>query len=255
MAAMHFADINGRQYVQFDRLRHLPNLRHAFSTRPGDMSARIDQLQEKRAINRQRMAADLGFDAERLWYCRQVHETHLAIVGADDAGGMLEGTDAVITAAPDVPLMTFSADCPLILACDPVSRVVGLAHASWRCTTGGLTARLIDTMRATFGCVPGRMVAGIGPGAGPCCYEVRDDVYNAARGLPHADDLFQRRDGHMYFDLWRANRELLQAAGVAPENIETAGICTMCRNDLFFSFRREGTGCGHFGLLAGMLPP
>ncbi len=59
----------------------------------------------------------------------------------------------------------------------------------------------------------------------------------------------------MYFDLWRANRAQLQAVGVRHANIETAEICTMCGGGLFYSFRREGAGCGHFGLMAGLTDP
>lgn len=58
----------------------------------------------------------------------------------------------------------------------------------------------------------------------------------------------------MYFDLWAANRAQLIATGVRSERIETAGVCTMCDRELFFSFRREGANCGHFGLLAALTP-
>ena len=95
--------------------------------------------------------------------------------------------------------------------------------------------------------------AGIGPSAGPCCYEVKDDVREAARMLAGATELFPQRDGRMYFDLWRANRNQLVARGVNSVSIEIAGICTMCRNDMFFSFRREGAGCGHFALMAALV--
>ena len=91
------------------------------------------------------------------------------------------------------------------------------------------------------------------PSAGPSQYEVKNDVYDAAAGLPERDLLFPRAGKRMYFDLWGANALALQRGGVREENIEVARICTMSRTDLLYSFRREGAGCGHFGLIAGFV--
>jgi YfiH family protein len=250
---MRFFQIQERRYAQFPRLSAEPGLRHAFSTRPQDVSVRNDGGQALRQGRREQMARDLGFDPRRLCYCMQLHETRVAVIGGPRAGGPLEGCDALITNQRDTPLMTFSADCPLILVYDPAARVVGVAHASWRCTVARLTARLVRQMSEHFGCRAERLLAGIGPSAGPDEYEVREDVYQAAAGLPQRERLFRHRDGRMYFDLWEANRALLIASGTRAENIEVAGICTMSRTDLFYSYRREGPGCGHFGLLAGLV--
>jgi copper oxidase (laccase) domain-containing protein len=130
--------------------------------------------------------------------------------------------------------------------------VVGLVHASWRCTCALATRQVIETMRARFGCDPGRMLAGIGPSAGPERYEVKQDVFDAARDLLDRERFFIRRGECLYFDLWAANRAQLEVAGVQPKNIETAGVCTMTDTERFYSFRREGAGCGHFGLMAGL---
>ncbi len=253
---MHLMEIAGRRYAQFDRLRHVSGLVHAFCTRPADVSARQDDRQEERADRRRQMAVDLGLDPARLRYCEQVHATNIAIVDSElrppGDNGMLASSDGVITATPGVPVMSFSADCPLILVFDPQRRVLGLVHASWRCTVAVMARRLVELMISRFGCRPPELLAGIGPGAGPCCYEVRQDVLDAAASLPGRDDCFERRAGRWYFDLWRANRVQLCTAGLPDENVLTAGVCTLCRNDLYYSFRREGAGCGHFGLMAAL---
>ena len=106
--------------------------------------------------------------------------------------------------------------------------------------------KLIDLMISRFGSTPPALNAGIGPSAGPENYEVKDDVYRAAAGLPERERFFIKRDGRMYFDLWSANRAQLELAGIPADQIELAGICTMSRTDIFYSYRREGTGCGHF---------
>ena len=249
---MHLCDVNGRRYAQFERLREQRGLIHAFSTRPENVSPRPGPLEAERAARRAQVAADFGLDAGRLHYCVQKHETRIAVVAAPQTGGALDGYDGIVLSAPGVPVMTFSADCPLVLIYDARQSVVGVVHASWRCTVAGLARQLVALMCSRFGCDPSGLLAGIGPAAGPCCYEVGDEVLHAAQELPNYQELFDRRGGRLYFDLWRANVALLCDAGLRPENIETADVCTMCRNDLFYSYRREGTGCGHFGLMAAL---
>lgn len=250
---MHFWRSADRQYASFDRLRTLPGLRHAYCTRPLDVSVRVDPRQAERAQNRAQMCTDLGLDATRLTYTWQIHRTAIAAIRAGDAPGPRHEVDALLTNAVGTPLMTFSADCPLILLYDPVARVVGMAHASWRCTVARIVTQLVERMQAEFGTAAANLHAGLGPGAGVCCYEVQDDVHAAAAVLPDHDTLFQRRAGRLYFDLGLANRRQLEAAGVPAAQIESAGICTMCRTDVFYSYRREGAGCGHFGLLAALV--
>ncbi len=249
---MRYWNVADRRYAAFSRLSAIAGLSHAFSTRPHDVSARGDGLAGERDLRRRQMARDLELSPQHLAWCVQVHTPRVRVVTPGDAGGALEGVDGVCTAVADTPLMCFSADCPLVLLVDPWRRVLGLAHASWRCTVGRIVVALLDEMRTAFGIRPGDLLAGIGPSAGPCCYEVQQDVRDAAASLPGGDGLFPRRAGRMYFDLWTANARLLAAAGVRAENIEVAGVCTMCRGDVFYSFRREGPGCGHFGLMAGL---
>lgn len=246
---MQFIEIAGRRYAQFERLRQADALVHAYSTRSLDVTLTRG---EQGDADRRTMTEDWGLRADRLRHCHQVHGSTLAMVERAEAAGRLPHCDGAITAVPGVPLMTFSADCPLVLVHDPVRRAVGMVHASWRCTVAGATRRLVKLMKEQFSSRAAELLAGIGPSAGPCCYEVQQDVYDAAAALPDREPCFSRRDGRMYFDLWEANRRQLMAAGVRAAHIETAELCTMCRTDLFYSYRREGETCGHFALLAAI---
>jgi YfiH family protein len=248
---MDFFSVHGRRYAQFEDLRRQAGLTHAFSTKPFDVSLSAGERTAECSARRSQMAIDLGFDPGKVCCCGQVHEPRVAVV-TEDWSGWLRDFDAVVTDVAGVALMTFSADCALVLAYDPVRQAVGIAHASWRCTVAAISRRLVETMRAEFGCDPARLHAGVGPSAGPTQYEVKDDVYEAAAQLPDRERLFHTRNDHIYFDLWEANRAQLERAGVPHASIEVAGICTMARNDLFYSYRREGPACGHFGLLAGL---
>ncbi len=252
---MHFVDIQTRRYAQWEQLRHAAGLRHAFSTRPMNVAPRDGEGAAQREAHRRTMVADWGLEPARLCYCQQVHETCLAVAEDEQPGGPLPACDGVVTATAGRPLMTFSADCPLVLVFDPVQHALGLVHASWRCTVARLTGRLVELLSARFGCRGADLQAGIGPGAGPCCYEVQRNVYEAARELPGREQCFANREGRLYFDRWEASRIQLLAAGVPGPNIENAAVCTLCHNDVFYSYRREGAGCGHFGLLAALTPP
>jgi YfiH family protein len=245
---MQFDHVGERRYARFERLLAVPGLVHAVTTRPLDVSPKHGP---PAAANRDRVARDLRLDPAHLRHCEQVHDTRLVVVDAATPTGGLAGCDGVATATPGIGLMCFSADCPLVLIADPARRVVAIVHASWRCTVRRIVMRMVTLLTQQWQCAPADLLADIGPGAGPCCYEVGPDVRAAAAGLPDEPALFPTVDGRMHFDLWAANRAQLIAAGVADTNIVTAAICTMCRDDLFFSFRREGTGCGHFGLIAG----
>lgn len=249
---VEFHHVEQRRYAQFSRLRSAPGLKHGFSTRPMDVSARDDERYAERAARRVQMARDLGFDPTRLFHTVQVHETQIARIDATSQAGAYPGFDALITSLPGAALMTFSADCPLVMVFDPRRRALGMVHASWRCTVAHASGLLVQALRDAYGCDPRDLLAGIGPSAGPTTYEVKEDVREAAAGLPDRDRLFPRRDGRMFFDLWQANQDELERAGLGPENIEIAGICTISSPEIFYSFRREGPGCGHFGLLAGL---
>jgi copper oxidase (laccase) domain-containing protein len=95
----------------------------------------------------------------------------------------------------------------------------------------------------------------IGPAAGACCYEVGHEVVEAFhKRFPDAAELFTpTREGHALIDLQRANRDQLIATGVPAEAIHIAPLCTMCRTDLFFSYRREKSLYGRTGRLMSVI--
>jgi len=153
-----------------------------------------------------------------------------------------------VTDRAGLGLAGFAADCPLVLAADATTGAVGLAHASWRGTVGRIASRLIERLAEAFGGAPGDVTACICPSAGPCCYEVGDDVVRAAHaGIgPHAGAFFRQRGGRTYFDLWAANADQLRRAGVPSGQIHIAGVCTICHRDVFCSYRAEGPAAGRF---------
>ena len=125
---MHFITIQQRRYAQFPRLRHAAGLLHAFSTRPADLAQREGPGAAHRAAQRELMVEDWRLASAGLRYCEQVHKPGLRVVDESCPTGLLADCDGILTALPGVPLMTFSADCPLILASQDHDRRIG---AGW----------------------------------------------------------------------------------------------------------------------------
>jgi hypothetical protein len=175
----------------------------------------------------------------------QVHGIRVMRV---DAPGCVGECDGLMTDVPSLGLMMRSADCPLILLYAPDAGAIGIAHASWRSTVQQMAARLVASVARTYHADPAKMTAAICPSAGPCCYEVGEDVLTNAKSLlgPPAEDFFQCRDGKRYFDLWQSNVHQLLTAGLERPNIHLAGICTLCENECFPSYRLEGDSAGRF---------
>jgi YfiH family protein len=181
---------------------------------------------------------------------QQVHDRQIAVVEPALEGQRVDSADGLIVNRPGVPLMALSADCPLVVACDPARGVLGMAHAGWRGMLGGIVRRLIDAMVERFGCRAEAISAAISPSAGPCCYQVGDEVTRrAAETLPDSEQHLRRHDGMVFFDLWSACLAQLRSAGIRPQRIDLAARCTIC-DPRFFSYRRDGPTTGHAGLIA-----
>jgi len=241
---------NGWQVGRFGALGADAALAHAVTTRRG-----LDPafLKDSRDAAAGRLAEALGLDAAA--WCRQVHGAEvLRVAGPGPAGE----ADGLVTDAPALGVMCVAADCPLILAADTAGPAVGVAHASWRGTVRQVATRLIEALRRHFGVRAEDVVACICPSAGPCCYEVGGEVLDEAvgmLGLP-AERFFRARpEGKFLFDLWAANRDQLLRAGLLRRNVYTAGVCTICHNDLYPSYRVEGPAAGRLAAIIGRPAP
>jgi YfiH family protein len=249
-------------YYQFSSFLEHGNLMHGVFTRLGGHSqppwASLntghtvgDDLDAVEA-NHDLIFEALGVHRENIVSPHQVHSTAVRVVGERERGQVLPQTDALVTDAPGVVLMLRFADCVPILLYDPIRRVVGLAHAGWRGTVNGMAGAVVRAMVDELGCDAHDIQAGIGPSIGPCCYEVGDEVAEAASSAfsDLKDVLTSLPNGRWHLDLWAGNRR--QLIGVGVQSIETAGICTACRTDEWFSHRAEQGRTGRLGALIGL---
>lgn len=221
---------------------------HGFSTRVGGLSAGPyaslnlgvssgDELPVVHA-NRARWAAALGLTPP-IVSLHQVHGPQVHAV-SDRPAEALKG-DAVISDVPGLPVSVFTADCTPILLHDPESGAVGAVHAGWRGTVAHVVAKTIAAMGARYGARPETIRAAIGPAIGPCCFEVGHEVVEAASLSPWRgwEQAVVERSPRPHFDLFAANEAQLLEAGLAPAHVFNSRICTSCREDLFYSWRRD----------------
>ena len=184
--------------------------------------------------NRRRLSVEAGTEPERLNYGRQVHGP---VVRRADGQG--EPGDGVWSDIPGEPLLVFAADClPVALARANGDRpAIAAVHVGWRSLLGGI----VTNAAAALG--GGPFAAVIGPGIGPCCYEVGEDVAAPFRTRFGSGIV---ADGRL--DLWGATEQTLREAGANA--VTRTDLCTACNPELFFSHRRDAGRTGRQGLLA-----
>lgn len=218
--------------------------------------------------NRRRWMKALGAPEFTLTPLRQFHSDAIQLAATPSSSTSVPAMrgDAVISRKTRLLLSVQTADCIPILLVDRARQAVAAVHAGWRGTAQRITLKAVGRMRMEFGTRPEDIVAAIGPGIRRCCYEVGLDVAREfhsqfADAAAWFDEPFAQLatgeepnplpwltmapPGHpaqprrTHLDLHAANRAILVSAGVPEQNIFSCLLCTSCRADLFFSYRRE----------------
>ena len=192
--------------------------------------------------NRRLLCEKVGAVPERATMLWQQHGAGVVKATAD-RGVMTAGFDhppgdALWTDEPDLAMMLITADClPVAVARQSAGTALAVLHVGWR----GLLAGIADTAVAALG--DGALDAVIGPGIGPCCYRVGEDV-----AAPFSDRYGPEVVVGRNLDLYTATEKALYGAGCT--SVERVEMCTSCHPDLFFSHRRDGARTGRQGIVA-----
>lgn len=211
-----------------------------------------DELERVRE-NRNRALQALGLQVDSFYDVWQVHGVNVVRAEAPrpPEARPLQA-DAILTDRPGVSLLMRFADCVPIFLHDPGKKVIAIAHAGWLGTVIGTVRNAVRAMQVNYGCLASDLQAAIGPSIGPDHYEIGPEVVNRVReafGEASVNMLIQR-EGKTHFDLWSANRYQLEQAGV--RQVETAGICTACHTEDWFSHRAEKGRTGRFGAILAL---
>jgi YfiH family protein len=248
-----FDDPEGRALPLLRSALIPPGFRHGFPTRAGGVSAApFDTLNlggkwgddpEAVAENRRRLARAAGAP---IYAASQVHGAVIERVRAGDTPAAVarRQADGLCTDRADVALGVFVADCIPAVVVDPRSGAFAAVHAGWRGTLAGVLPAAVRALGEHFGSLPADLRVALGPAIGPCCFEVGIEVAEAFEiGLPDARVAGVIHDprpgGKPHVDLKRANRVLLERAGVPRDAIDDGPECTSCDRARFFSYRRD----------------
>ena len=278
----------GIELLQAEFFLKIPWVVHGFSTRVGGRSRLKGapafnlgftdwDARPVVAANRRMLLEALGAGRMPLAALRQIHSDVVHVVSVPP--GEPPAGDAIATRQPGLLISVQTADCVPILLADMARHAVAAIHAGWRGTLARVAAKTLGRMRLEFGTRPEDVVAALGPSIGRCCYEVGPEVAQAfaaqfARAAEWFDGPFARLaegeepnplpwltmmpPGHqpeperVKLDLRAANRSQLMDAGVSPRRIAVSALCTACRTDLLFSYRREGAGTGRLMAVIGI---
>lgn len=255
---MPFFQKNSLRYYTFDIFPR--NITQAVFTRQGGVSPQPwDSLNVGGSIgddiahvreNRIRSFKTLGRVPRSIHDVWQVHSADVVYADAPrPLDTPYQKADIMLTDNPQVTLFMRFADCTPIFLYDPERGVVGLVHSGWLGTVRGAARVAAQAMQECFDSNPADILAAIGPSIGPDHYEVGEDVITQVKQTFNVDakSLFEANGESVHFNLWKANQILLEKAGV--KEIETAGICTACHTDDWFSHRAENGKTGRFGAL------
>lgn len=236
---------------------------HGFATRLGGVStgacaqlnlglSRHDNPAAVRE-NYARFCSAVGTQTSCLVMTHQVHRDTVRVVSRDDLLPDLFSpipyeADGLITDDPTFCLTIFYADCIPVLLYDPKRRVIAAVHSGWRGTALGITDRAVAKMGGSYGCDPTDILAAIGPGIGPCCFETHRDVpdaMTAALGPDAAPYLTFLGNGKYSVDLKGILTLRLRRCGLAPAHIDVLPLCTGCHPELYWSHRKLGDRRGN----------
>jgi YfiH family protein len=288
---------NGVQWLAVPAWEKMTWLWHGFSTRhgglsraycaenaPGDLNLGFTAEDDRDAVaqNLQLFAqAVTGDPSTPLVDVHQIHSNLVLLARRSDASWKKpRSADGLMTDEPGLLVGIRTADCIPILVADRKRHAVAAFHAGWRGTVQRIVESGIGRMRLQFGSRPEDLVAAIGPGIGPCCYAVGEEVFSSFESqFAYARELFrevydsdpvrikypllfmtQRAPGHsqigpsLHLNLVEANRRQLLAAGLKPSSVKLIGGCTSCHRELFFSHRGSEGHAGRMMSVIGIRP-
>jgi hypothetical protein len=288
---------NGVQWLTVPAWEKMNWLWHGFSTRrgglsraycaenaPGDLNLGFTAEDDRETVaNNRRLFAQAvtGDPSTPLVDVHQIHSNLVLLARAADASRKKPRiADGLMSDEPGLLVGIRTADCIPILVADRKRRAVAAFHAGWRGTVARIVESGIGRMRLQFGSRPEDLVAAIGPGIGPCCYAVGEEVLSSFESqFAYARELFrevydsdpvrnkypmlfmtQRAPGHseigpsLHLNLVEANRRQLLAAGLKPSSVKLIGGCTSCHRELFFSHRGSEGHAGRMMSVIGIRP-
>lgn len=192
---------------------------------------------------RERFFTHYNIDPSRVYSLYQEHTQHVVKIikkNKPEKYHSIAG-DGMVTAEKDIYLSITVADCLPVFIVDKETSAYGLVHSGWKGT--GIVLKAVRLMIKAFGSRHEHLKLVIGPGIGPCCYNVPEKRYKLFLSK-YGQASCRKENGDYFIDLKKANVQLLEESGIT--DIDIIENCTSCSRALH-SFRRDGKD--HFGVM------
>lgn len=237
----YFDEINGKKILRSDIL----NAEHFFTTRESFIKTKEPEYIEITQNNRNEIKEFLN--VKNIISPKQTHTSHIDVVSSEKIE--YPDTDGLILTNKDYAVSLNFADCTPIILYDNKQNIGAIAHAGWRGTAGRISAKTVKKMIEEFGSKADNIIAVIGPAISLCCYNVGQEVFEKLKETgSDFEGLYEIRNGEIFVDLKEINNRQLEECGV--KKIDICPYCTVCDNDMFFSYRKEnGTTNRHSAIL------
>lgn len=228
----YFDEINGKKIMRSD----LIEAEHFFTTRETLLKTKEPETMILAEENRKLISRHFGIKPENLITPSQTHTAHVetAIIGKN----IYPDTDGLILTNKEQAIFLNFADCTPVIIYDNKLKIGAVSHAGWRGTAGRISAVTAEKMVNDFGSDVKNLTAAIGPAISMCCYNVGEEVYEKLKAtVKDFSNLSEIRNGEIFVDLKGINARQLKEFGI--DSMDICPYCTVCRNDLFFSYRKE----------------
>ncbi|MBI4232485.1 laccase domain-containing protein [Candidatus Peregrinibacteria bacterium] len=233
-------------------------VKHGLSMRDGGVSKghldslnlglKLEDATENLRENYDRFCTEVGVNVDDLVLAYQDHSDKVLVV--EEGVGLnhpFEGVDGFITNKIGVPLSVRFADCQGVLMFDPMKRLIAAVHCGWRGNVQNILGKTVEKMIKEFSSDPKDILVGISQSLGPCCAEFSDPMKELP---PFMHEYVSDRK----VDLWQCSLDQLKKAGIPRLNVELVGHCTVCENDIFFSYRAGKKKTGHMAAVIELGP-
>ena len=240
----YFEKINDKTVMKSDLLK---NVDHFFTTRESVIKTKEEDFKDLAEKNKKMFCEVLNLKSENFINPSQTHSTNIEIASISQTS--YPDCDGLILTNKEQGIFLNFADCTPIIIYDEKQNIGAISHAGWRGTAGKIASKTIQKLITEFNSNPSDLKALIGPAISICCYNVGEDVLEKlVSTIKNPEGTFEKRDEKFYVDLKEINRRQMEEEGVLK--IDVCPYCTVCDNDLFFSYRKEnGTTNRHSAIL------
>ena len=185
----------------------------------------------------------VNLDSTKLVTINQIHSPEILIA---DSPGFYDSADGIINKGGNLVCSIKVADCLPIFFINNISKTIGLVHAGWRGISSGILENFVKSIE-TFNENVTDFYVLIGPSIQSCCFEIMDDVLDSFDSKFYTS--IKKNKYRVDLQAWAVYQ--LIKFGFSEEKINNINKCTFCLNDLYYSYRRDGSNSGRMYALAG----